>query len=217
MTALSCPPSRRLPLAQPARTPPAPAPVRRLRVGLLGGSFNPAHAGHRYVSVEALRRLGLDQVWWLVSPQNPLKPVAGMAPLDERLAGAREVAAHPRIKVTAVEERLRTRYTVDTVKRLQAWHGHDFVWLLGADNLAQLPRWRRWRRFLETCPVAVFERHPYSYPALAGAAAAWLGPARVKDESTMTLAAARSPAWAFVRVRPHPASATALRAGKAGG
>ena len=218
MTALSRPPSLRLPIARPAPEPvPEPAPGRRLRVGLLGGSFNPAHEGHRYVSQEALKRLALDQVWWLVSPQNPLKPRKGMAPLEQRVARARDVAAHPRIKVLALESRLRTRYTINTLRRLSAWREHAFVWLIGADNLAQLPRWRQWRGVLEACPVAVFERHPYSYKALAGPAAVAYAAHRLEEADAVLLAAAEPPAWTFLRLRPHPASATALRAGQTRG
>src|ERR1044071_2259730 len=111
------------------------------RIGLLGGSFNPAHAGHRHLSLHALRALGLDEVWWLVSPGNPLKPVAGMAPLPARLASARRVARHAPIRVTAIEQRLKTRFTADTLAKLpQLYPKHDFIWLMGADNLAQFDR-----------------------------------------------------------------------------
>lgn len=217
MSALSFPRSLRLPQhPQEAASLPRAEPGR-LRVGLLGGSFNPAHAGHRYISLEALRRLDLDQVWWLVSPQNPLKPKAGMAPLPERMRRAVQVAAHARIKVLAIESRFNTRYTVDTLRRLNAWRDTAFVFLIGADNLAQLPRWRHWRQLVETCPVAVFERHPYSYPALVGPAASALAAARLPEARSRELAAATPAAWVFVRLRPHPASATALRASRAAG
>lgn len=197
-------------LAQREERVAAPGPTP-LRVGLLGGSFNPAHDGHRYVSLNALRSLGLDQVWWLVSPQNPLKPVAGMAPFADRLDGARRVARHPRIRVSDIEARLGTRFTVDTLERLRTLEGHRFVWLLGADNLVQLPRWRRWRDIMAAVPVAVFERAPYSYAALAGKAAACFGSARVEEEGLRDLVTATPPAWAFVRLRAHPASSTAIR------
>jgi nicotinate-nucleotide adenylyltransferase len=207
-------------LALPAEPAPTPPP-QPLRVGLLGGSFNPAHGGHRYVSLNALRALGLDQIWWLVSPQNPLKPVAGMAPFAERLERAREVAAHPRIHVSDLEARLGTRFTVETLERLRGVAGKRFVWLLGADNLLQLPRWRRWRDIMEAVPVAVFERAPYSYAALAGKAAACFGAARLDDRGLRDLVSMSPPAWAFVRLRAHPASSTAIRAragpGTAGG
>ena len=122
---------------QPARVRLAPAAGR---IGLLGGSFNPAHAGHRHISLEALKRLRLDRVWWLVSPQNPLKEKDGMAPLAEREAVAAAVADHPRIAVSSLETGLGTRYTIDTVQALkQRFPAADFVWLMGADNLRQLP------------------------------------------------------------------------------
>lgn len=215
MTALCEPKVLRRPVARLRLKPPEPAalPTRPLRVGLLGGSFNPAHEGHRYVSLEALKRLRLDQVWWLVSPQNPLKERAGMAPLAQRLAQAAAVVArHPRLRVLPLESRLRTRFTVDTLLRLQDWPGHRFVWLMGADNLGQLPRWRQWRRIMVSCAIAVFERHPYSHGALAGPAARGFAGARLPVERAGELAAADPPAWVFVRLRPHPASATAIRA-----
>jgi len=216
MTALCQPPDLRRPVARlrlPAPPEPEPSPPA-LRVGLFGGSFNPAHSGHLYVSLEALKRLGLDQVWWLVSPQNPLKEVAGMAPLAERVAGARAMARHPRLKVMALETRLGTRYTAETLARLGRWPGHRFVWLMGADNLAQLPRWWKWRGILAGCPVAVFERHPYSYPALAGPVAQAFADRRMPEARADELPLHPPPAWVFVRIRPHPASATAIRAGR---
>ncbi len=197
-----------LPVERPAAEPPA---GRKLRVGILGGSFNPAHDGHRYLSVEALRRLGLDRIWWLVAPQNPLKPTAGMRPLAERLARAREIARHPRIEVTALEARLGTRYTADTLRRLRARRDLEPVFLLGADNLAQLPRWRRWTDIMERSPIAVFERHPYSYAALAGEAATRFAGARLSEGRARELASLDPPAWLFLRLRPHPASSTMIR------
>ncbi|MFL5332306.1 MAG: nicotinate-nucleotide adenylyltransferase [Geminicoccaceae bacterium] len=215
MTALCRPKDLRRPVARlTIKVPAEPQPAAHaLRVGLLGGSFNPAHEGHRYISLEALKRLGLDQVWWLVSPQNPLKTVAGMAPLAERVAGAAGIARHPRLRVLPLETRLGTRYTADTLARLARWPGHRFVWLMGADNLAQLPQWHRWRGILEACPVAIFERHPYSYGALAGAAARSLATARRSEADAGSLVMEAAPAWVFMRMRPHPASATAIRAG----
>jgi len=127
-----------------------------MRVGLLGGSFNPAHEGHRHVAELARRRLRLDQVWLLVSPGNPLKPVAGMAPLAERLASARRLADGRRIVATAIEADLGTRYTADTLAALrQRFPRVHFVWLMGADNLVQLPRWRHWLRIAAAMPFAV--------------------------------------------------------------
>ena len=129
-------------------------------IGILGGSFNPAHGGHRYLSREALKRLGLDEVWWLVSPQNPLKSRSGMAPFDVRLARARDVAGGGRIRVTDLEHRFGSAFTNDTLERLKQRRGERFVFLIGADNLVQLPRWRHWKRIVEAVPIAVFDRAP---------------------------------------------------------
>ena len=214
MSALCQPRDLRRPVSQlrlPAPPEPEPSPPA-LRVGLFGGSFNPAHAGHLYVSLEALKRLGLDQVWWLVSPQNPLKAVAGMAPLAERVAGARGRAPHPRLTVWALEPRLGTCSPAEPLARLGRGPGHRFVWLMGADNLAQLPRWWKWRGILAGCPVAVFERHPYSYAALAGPVAQAFADQRMPEARADELPLHPPPAWVFVRIRPHPASATAIRA-----
>jgi nicotinate-nucleotide adenylyltransferase len=183
---------------------------RRTRVGLLGGSFNPAHDGHRHVALEALKLLRLDEVWLLVSPQNPLKPVAGMAPLAERLASTRAVAKHPRIRPTAIETSLGTRYTADTLAALKTRFPQvRFVWLMGADNLVQVARWDRWLRIFRTVPVAVLSRSPYCHRALASQAARRLARFRTAGAG---LADRTPPAWAFLHARLHPASATAIRA-----
>lgn len=185
----------------------------RLRIGLLGGSFNPAHDGHRHISLTALRRLRLDQVWWLVSPQNPLKPAAGMAPQVERIARARRVARHPRIRVTGIESRLGTRYTADTLAALRRrFPAVRFVWLMGADNLRQMPRWHRWRAIFGAMAIAVFDRWPYSFQALAGQAARRYAHRRIAERQAFRLADLEPPAWVFLHSRLHPASATAIRA-----
>ena len=139
--------------------PPGPA-ADGLRIGLLGGSFNPAHSGHLYVSETALKRLKLDSVWWLVSPGNPLKAETDMAPLAERLGDATRLAAHePRIHVSTLEASLGTRYTIDTVTALQRRFPHvQFIWLMGSDNLAQFSRWRRWQDLARKVPIAVVQR-----------------------------------------------------------
>ncbi len=216
MSALSWPPRPprgRLPIALPEAG--REVRCRRRRIGLLGGSFNPAHEGHRYVSLQALRRLRLDEVWWLVSPRNPLKSPSELAPLARRLEAARRVARHPRIRVLDLEARFGTRYTVDTLRRLLRLPGYRFVWLIGADNLLQLPRWRHWEHVLRLVPVAVFERKSYSYAALAGRAAHRFAAARLTEERAFELAELPAPRWVFMRLRPHPASATAIR--RAGG
>ncbi|MCB2099270.1 MAG: nicotinate-nucleotide adenylyltransferase [Rhodobacterales bacterium] len=190
-----------------------------MSVGLLGGSFNPAHAGHRHISLLALDRLGLDAVWWLASPQNPLKDAGDMAPLARRLAGARAVAAHPRIRVTDVEARLGTRFTADTLAALQArYPATFFVWLMGADNLAQIPRWQRWTRVFERAPVAVFDRPTYAIGALSGKAAQRYARHRIPERAARTLARRMAPAWCFLHIPLHAASATHIRArhGRAG-
>ncbi len=184
--------------------------MARLRVGLLGGSFNPAHAGHRHISVLALKRLALDQVWWLVSPQNPLKASADMADFGLRMSAATAAARHPRIRISDIESRLGTRYTIDTLSALKRLHcEHDFVWLMGADNLLQLPAWRRWAEIFQTMPVAVFDRPNYSYRALAGIAAYRFRRERVLEPAA--LVAEKPPAWCFIRGPTHPASATRIR------
>ncbi|ALJ36029.1 nicotinate-nucleotide adenylyltransferase [Azospirillum brasilense] len=189
-----------------------------LRIGLLGGSFNPAHAGHRHISLYALKALGLDQVWWLVSPQNPLKPVRGMAPLAERLEEARRTARHPAIRVTAIERELGTRYTADTLAKLTLrFPKTRFVWLMGADNLRQIPRWRHWTRIFRLVPVAVLARPTYSMGALGGMAAQRYARRRVSMHEAKGLAGSKTPAWIFLRNPLHPASATAIRRARASG
>lgn len=188
----------------------------RRRVGLLGGSFNPAHEGHLHISRLALELLALDEVWWLVSPQNPLKPEAGMAPLDARLAEAQRLAEdQPEIKISALEEELGTRYTVDTAEALRArCPDTDFVLLVGADILEELPRWRQWERLFRILPIAVFARKPYSLRALSGPAAQRFAEFRIAEEEAPTLAGRPPPAWVFLHIAEHPASATAIRAAR---
>ena len=198
----------RRPIKEGAALRPAP----RLRIGLLGGSFNPAHEAHMAVSLEALKRLDLDRVWWLVSPQNPLKPTGETADLEERLACARAIAGrHPRIVVTDLERRLGTRYTVDTLAWLKKRCRARFVWLIGSDNLAQLPLWRGWRRLVRMAPIAVFDREPYSYVALAGRMASAYAEERLEEARAAALAESPPPAWVYLRLRRHQASSTAIR------
>jgi len=144
-------------------------------IGLLGGSFNPAHRGHRAISLFAIEALGLDEVWWLVSPGNPLKDSKDMAPLAARLASARQAARRAPIRPTAIETRLGTRYTVDTLRRLvRLYPNRRFIWLMGADNLAQFHRWRDWRRIAALVPIAVATRPGYDARALKAPAWGWL-------------------------------------------
>jgi nicotinate-nucleotide adenylyltransferase len=184
------------------------------RVGLLGGSFNPAHRGHRRITLDAIRALGLDEAWWLVSPGNPLKAgAADMAPMAARLASARRMARRAPIRATAIEARLGTRYTIDTIRALKRRHPDTrFVWLMGADNLAQFHRWRDWRGIGREVAIAVLARPGYDGAALAGPAMGWLRrfrrPARQGTEWTMW----RLPALVLLRFRPDPISATDIRA-----
>jgi nicotinate-nucleotide adenylyltransferase len=187
--------------------------VRHRRIGLLGGSFNPAHGGHLHISLVALQRLALDEVWWLVSPQNPLKPVAGMVPFAVRLRQARRLAAgHPRIVVSDIESGLRSRYTVDTLKYLRRRFPRSrFVWLMGSDNLAQLRDWLGWAEIFRTVPIAVFDRPSYSRRALAGLAARRFARRHVPLSASRRLAEMTPPAWVFFRTRLDFRSATRLR------
>jgi nicotinate-nucleotide adenylyltransferase len=189
-----------------------PRPAVRRRIGLLGGSFNPAHQGHRSVSLQAMKQLRLDQVWWLVSPQNPLKERGGMAPFEQRLASAQSVAAgHPRLIVTDLEQRLGTRYSIDTLQWLTRRCRARFVWLIGADILVQLPQWRGWRRLVEMVPIAVVDREPYSYQALAGQVARRYAANRRPERDARGLAGDEPPAWVYLRLRRQKASSTAIR------
>jgi nicotinate-nucleotide adenylyltransferase len=184
-----------------------------IRTGILGGSFNPAHRGHRRITLAAIDALALDEAWWLVSPGNPLKPAAGMAPLPARLASARRMARRAPIRATDIEARLGTRYTVDTLRRLvRRYPKRRFVWLMGTDNLAQFHRWRDWRAIARTMPIAVVARPGYDGDALAAPAMAWLRRFQ-KPRSAATLWTTWSlPAVVLLRFRPDPTSATALRA-----
>lgn len=184
-----------------------------ITTGLLGGSFNPAHGGHRAISLHAMAALGLDELWWLVSPGNVLKPRAGMAPLEARLASARAQSRRSRIRPTAIEAFLGTRYTVDTLRALvRRYPNRRFVWLMGADNLGQLHRWRDWRAIARMMPIAVIARLGYDGHARAAVAMGWLRrfvhPAAQKSDWTKWSV----PALVFLRFPPDPRSATLARA-----
>jgi nicotinate-nucleotide adenylyltransferase len=182
-----------------------------MRVGLLGGSFNPAHEGHRHVAELAMRRLRLDQVWLLVSPGNPLKPTAGMAPFADRLAGAGRIADGRRVVASGIEAALRTRYTVDTMRFLmRRFPLVQFVWIMGADILEQLPRWRRWTDIVRHLAFVVLPRPSYSHRALAGQAAHRLRAGR-RPVRAATLLPGAAPGWVFLPTRQTAVSATAIR------
>ena len=180
--------------------------------GLLGGSFNPAHRGHRAISLAALDQLGLDQVWWLVSPGNPLKPAAGMAPLDARLGAARAMARRSRIRPTAIETQLHTRYTIDTVRALvRRFPKRQFIWIMGADIIGEFYRWRDWRRLAALVPIAVVVRPGYRGLVGASPASAWLRRFVRHLGEPNDWTRWRPPALVLLHVRPDPTSATALR------
>ena len=187
------------------------------RIGILGGSFNPAHRGHLDISLKALRQLGLDQVWWLVSPQNPLKPADGMAPFAERLVAARRMARNPRIRVADLEQRLGSRFTAESLKLLgRRFPKTRFVWLMGADNLAQIAQWRDWQQIFHLVPIAVFARPSYCFKALAAKAARRFARYRLKEGAGRRLATSEPPAWLFVHGRLNPISATEIRRRRSG-
>tara|TARA_A100001391_G_scaffold199260_1_gene181975 strand:+ start:2942 stop:3604 length:663 start_codon:yes stop_codon:yes gene_type:complete len=184
----------------------------RRRIGLLGGSFNPAHGGHRRISLFVLRALALDEIWWMVSPGNPLKPKAGMAPLDARVRSAMGQARRAPIRVTAIERELGTRYTVDTLGAIERrYPRYDFVWLMGADNLAQFHRWKDWRGIARRMPIAVIARPGYNGDAVASPAMAWLRRFSVSLSSFVNRGEWSAPALVILRFDPDERSATAIR------
>lgn len=184
-----------------------------MRIGLLGGSFNPAHQGHAHVAERARRLLRLDQVWLLVSPGNPLKPPRGMAPFADRLASARRIADGRRVIATGIEAALGTRYTVDTIRALRKrFPCAHFVWLMGADNLVQLPRWWRWLDIVRAVAIAVMPRPSYNHRALSGQAARRMRWARLSAGEATVLADREPPAWVFLPTEENTTSATAIRA-----
>ena len=183
-----------------------------MRVGLLGGSFNPPHAAHRAISLFALKRLKLDRVWWLLTPGNPLKDNGGLHDLSERADAARKVADDPRIDISCLEAVIGTRYTVDTIIHLRRRVcGVHFVWIMGADNLAQFHRWKDWRRIASEVPIAVIDRPPQSFRALAAPAAQALARYRLPENQATRLAEQPTPAWVFLTGLKLSLSSTGLR------
>ncbi|MFH1341090.1 MAG: nicotinate-nucleotide adenylyltransferase [Pseudomonadota bacterium] len=183
-----------------------------MRIGLLGGSFNPPHVAHRAISLFAIKRLKLDRVWWLVTPGNPLKENGGLHDLDARAEAARRMADDPRIDISCLESVIGTRYTVDTVSYLRRRaSGLRFVWIMGADNLAQFHRWQNWRRIASEMPIAVIDRPPQSFRALAAPAAQALARYRLPENQAVRLADQRAPAWVFLTGLKLNLSSTGLR------
>ena len=187
-----------------------------LRIGLFGGTFDPPHAAHRAACLLAMKRLGLDRVWWLVTPGNPLKDTDGLAPLAARLVAARRLARHPRIDVTDLEAQIGTPYTYETVKYLvRRCPQVHFVWIMGADNLRSFHRWQRWRGIARLVPIAVVDRLGPSLYASAGVAGQALAYARVPETAAKTLPERTPPAWIYLHGLKSPLSSTALRAARA--
>jgi len=190
----------------------APLALPGQRIGLYGGSFNPPHQGHHAISLEALKRLGIDHLWWLVAPQNPLKTPDETAALDHRLADARRTVRHPRITVTGFEQEIGSRYTADSMAYIRRrWPGVGFVWVMGADSFADLHRWRDWRALAELVPMAVFDRPGFTLRAQACPAATLFARARIESSDAAALALLRPPAWSFINVPRRFESSTALR------
>ena len=184
------------------------------RIGLLGGSFNPAHQGHLQLSIAAIEALGLDELWWLVSPGNPLKQGTGdMAPYEARLASAQAIAEGTPISVSDFERRARTRYTIDTLKALKRDCPEDrFIWLMGADTVVEFHRWKDWRDIAKLVPIAVLPRPGYDEPALAARATGWLSRFVRPESQAKCWTEWSPPAILFLRLPTNPTSATALRA-----
>ena len=183
-----------------------------MRIGLLGGSFNPPHAAHRAISLFAIKRLKLDRVWWLLSPGNPLKDHDALRTLAERTMAAKAVADDPRIDVSCLEAVIGTRYTVDTITHLRRrLSGVRLVWIMGADTLAQFHRWKDWRRIAAAVPIAVIDRPPQNLRALAAPAAQALARYRLPESEAASLLDRPRPAWVFLTGMKLDISSTGLR------
>lgn len=182
------------------------------RIGLFGGSFNPAHRGHLMVALYALKRLQLDWVWWLVSPQNPLKDARETGDYAERLTYTRRIAKHPRFVVSDLEKQIGTRYTAQTLKALEgAFKRGKFVWIMGADSLANLHRWHHWTDIAEALPMAVLARPGFSIRALQSPAAERYAERQLRDQFAAALPNRKAPAFVFVTMPLRKESSTAIR------
>ncbi len=198
------------PAPEDLRPPPAFA---GMRIGLLGGSFNPPHAGHRLISLAALKRLRLDQIWWIVTPGNPLKKHSALAPLAKRIRLSRGLSRHPRIKVTAFEASAGAAYTAHALRFLRRrFPGVRFVWLMGADNLASFHRWKEWQAIFRLMPIAVEDRPGWRHRALSSPAAGRFGGFRVPETDAAALSRFAPPAWCYLSGPLSKLSSTALRA-----
>jgi nicotinate-nucleotide adenylyltransferase len=183
-----------------------------MRIGLLGGSFNPAHEGHLHISMEAIKRLHLHKLWWLITPGNPLKSATSLAPLQERFAQALLLARHPKIEVTAFEAGLPSPYACDTLGFLRQRHpAVHFVWIMGGDNLAQFHKWRNWTEIFASIPIFIADRPTFRYPALASPAARRFAGAYVQESRLGRLAVSAPPVWSYVSLPLCHSSSTAIR------
>ena len=199
-------------MPSPSAAQAIPFHTNGMRIGLLGGSFNPPHAAHRAISLFAIKRLKLDRIWWLLTPGNPLKENGGLHALSERASAAREVADDPRIDISCLEAVIGVRYTVDTIIHLRRRvSGVHFVWVMGADNLAQFHRWQNWRRIAAEVPIAVIDRPPQSFRALAAPAAQALARYRLPENQAARLPDQHAPAWVFLTGMKSTLSSTGLR------
>lgn len=183
-----------------------------MRIGLFGGSFNPAHEGHRLVALECLKRLALDRVWVMVSPGNPLKDHSELAPLPDRVAAARTLMRHRQLEVTAFEAAHQFRYTYETLSYLRAAEAAvDFVWIMGADSLMNFDRWERWEEIARLMPLAIYARPGATFRATRSKAAVALEAFRLPEEAAETLAGREPPAWVYLRGVMSAQSSTAIR------
>ena len=181
-------------------------------IGLLGGSFNPAHAGHKMITGFALKRLRLNTIWWLVSTQNPLKSMAGMKPLIDRLNTAQSIANHPKVSVKPIEFQFNTLYTADTIRTLKKrYRQTKFVWIMGADNLAQFTEWKDWNKIATMVSIAVFNRPGYSQKALSSRMARRYSGRRISECKSALLAKLKPPRWVFLHTLLNPISSTKIR------
>ncbi len=206
------------PPAVPARYLRMPHAEKGMAVGLFGGSFNPPHGGHALVAEIALRRLKLDQLWWIVTPGNPLKSSRELMPLARRLTLSRECAEDPRIKVTAFEAGHRIRYTADTIRLVRSRNrGVDFVWIMGADSLRDFHRWERWQEIARSIPIAVIDRPGDTLAFLSSTMTKTFDHARIDEDDAPILARRKPPAWTFIHGPRSSLSSTAIRNASEGG
>ncbi len=190
-----------------------PVAEAHMRIGLFAGSFNPAHGGHLHISKTALERLKLDVVWWLLSPQNPLKDAKDYAPYADRAQSARDVIDSAKIELCFFEQEQNLTYSVDTIRRLLELHGDvKFVWMMGADAFAGLDRWKDWQVIVETVPIAVFNRPDFASPALNSKAARLYAEFRLEEEDAALLAGKKAPAWCFINQPLDYSTSTDIRA-----